>query len=199
MNIEKAYEWYSARSAPEQPGNEISQSRDIFQARLSRMLQNLLRSDPREDHVALISAVVGEIGNNCFDHNIGQWKDVSGCWFQHQIENQTVKVIIADRGQGILSSLKRVEPSLNDDQTAIQTAFEKRISGRSPEKRGNGLKFVRAAINNHPSRGLVFLSGKGKAFFGGLSSELRKEIESHKTHGNGGTFSLIQWKTNDES
>jgi hypothetical protein len=199
MNIEKAYTWYSARSAPEQPSNEISQSRDIFQARLLQMLEDLLRNDQQENHVALLSAVVGEIGNNCFDHNLGKWQDVPGCWFEYDIKTENVFIIIADRGQGVLSSLKRVAPQLKDDQTAIQTAFEKRISGRSPEKRGNGLKFVREAVHHHPSRGLVFLSGKGKVFFGGLSSELCKKMESHKTHADGGTFSLIQWKITYES
>ena len=199
MNIDKAYEWYATQSAIEQPGDNVSQSRDVFQARLAGMLQALLRYDPKGERIALISAVVGEIGNNCFDHNLGKWKDAPGCWFQYQLADQTVTVIIADRGQGILSSLKRVEPSLNDDQTAIQMAFEKRISGRSPEKRGNGLKFVCAAINNHSSRGLAFRSGKGEVFFGGLTSVLRETMNPYAMKNRGGTFSLIQWKLSNES
>lgn len=199
MNIEKAYRWYVEPTAVKQSSNEISSSRDIFQARLMRMHEDLLRQYKNENEIALLSAVVGEIGNNCFDHNTGQWKDIPGCWFQYKIENQTTFIIIADRGQGVLSSLKRVAPQLKDDQTAIETAFEKRISGRSPEKRGNGLKFVRNAINGHSFRGLGFLSGKGGVFFGGLSSELKNKMEPPKIHSSGGTFSLIQWKINHES
>lgn len=199
MKIEKAYKWYAEPIAVKQSSNEISSSRDIFQARLTRMHEDFLRQYKNENETALLSAVVGEIGNNCFDHNLGQWKDIPGCWFQFASEKQHVFIVIADRGQGVLSSLKRVAPELKDDQMAVETAFEKRISGRSPEKRGNGLKFVRNAINGHSSRGLGFLSGKGKVFFGGLSSDLKNKMGPPKIHSSGGTFSLIQWKMNNES
>jgi hypothetical protein len=46
---------------------------------------------------------------------------------------------------------------------AVQTAFTKRISGRSPEQRGNGLKFVSEAIQENKWH-LYFQSGSGSCF-----------------------------------
>ena len=51
-------------------------------------------------------------------------------------------------------------------------AFERMISGRYPERRGNGLKFVRDVINSHSDRGLVSVSGRGMLAFGGLGPAL---------------------------
>jgi len=49
---------------------------------------------------------------------------------------------IFDFGRGLLDSLRRVKPELKSDEEAMRTAFLERISGRFPEQRGNGLKFV---------------------------------------------------------
>ena len=43
---------------------------------------------------------------------------------------------------------------------AVETAFTKRISGRSPEQRGNGLKFVSEKIQDNNWH-LYFQSGSG--------------------------------------
>lgn len=101
---------------------------------------------------------------------------------------------LGDRGQGILSSLKQVLPTLQDDQVALNTAFEKKISGRSPEHRGNGLKFVRNVINQHLPRGLVCLSGKGEILLGKLSLKAKQMLvnTTFKKYGIG-TFSLVFW------
>lgn len=53
---------------------------------------------------------------------------------------------MADRGQGILTTLKRVRPALTNDDDALMVAFTETLSGRLPEARGNGLKFVRDVI-----------------------------------------------------
>ncbi|MFZ2994045.1 MAG: hypothetical protein WA064_02775, partial [Candidatus Moraniibacteriota bacterium] len=44
----------------------------------------------------------------------------------------------------------------------LTTAFTERISGRAPESRGNGLKFVRENVKNKKMH-LTFISGKAKA------------------------------------
>ena len=46
------------------------------------------------------------------------------------------------------------------DMEAVEIAFTKRISGRSPEQRGNGLKFVSEAIRQNDWH-LYFQSGLG--------------------------------------
>ena len=57
---------------------------------------------------------------------------------------------MADRGQGILTTLKRVRPELTQDDEALKVSFTETLSGRFPETRGNGLKFVRSVIADNP-------------------------------------------------
>jgi hypothetical protein len=59
-------------------------------------------------------------------------------------------IVLADRGQGILTTLKRVKPQLRTASEALNVAFTETLSGRRPEARGNGLKFVRSVIAQNP-------------------------------------------------
>ena len=195
--VGQCHTWYVAGRTPTRPSAEkICESRDIFQARLDTMYRTYFSSGIDEAESGLLTAVAGEIGNNCFDHNLGKWRDMAGCWFEYGHSTTEIWIVLADRGQGIFSSLKRVVTTLNDDQEALDTAFQKRVSGRSPEKRGNGLKFVRSVINGHDKRGLLFLSGTGKGFFGGMTSRLDEIMASltKEPEKGRGTFALILWK-----
>lgn len=60
--------------------------------------------------------------------------------------------------KGIRTTLSRVRPDLTSDDAALKTAFTERISGRAPERRGNGLKFVRRVLLND-GLDLSFCSG----------------------------------------
>lgn len=122
-------------------------TRDVFQARLEK-LQTVLLGKVPESAVSLLCAVAGEIGNNSFDHNIGNWPDVTGVYFSYNLRNRNI--VLADRGQGILTTLKRAKPELNNAGDALAVAFTETISGRLPEARGNGLKFVRSVITENP-------------------------------------------------
>jgi len=118
----------------------------VFQSRLVRLQEELSgASDEKLKNIfPLIVAVAGEIGNNSFDHNLGNWPDISGILFAYDLSQR--QIVLADRGQGILCTLKRSKPSLTNDQEALIAAFTETISGRAPENRGNGLKFVREVI-----------------------------------------------------
>ena len=141
------------------PADWHCKTRDVFQTRLERMTGELMRRGIDEMRAYAISAVAGEIGNNSFDHNIGNWRDVVGVWFSFDIfADGKVKVILADRGRGVLETLRRVKTSLVTDAEALETAFTEKLSGRAPENRGNGLKFVRSMVNTHGLR-LTFASG----------------------------------------
>ncbi len=98
--------------------------------------------------VSLVTAIAGEIGNNSFDHNLGNWADIPGIFFSYSLRSKYV--VLADRGQGILATLKRVRPELTSADEALKVAFTETISGRYPEFRGNGLKFVRSIIIDNP-------------------------------------------------
>lgn len=128
----------------------------VFHARLSRMENELGKIKELSLVFPLISAVAGEIGNNSFDHNLGSWPDIPGIFFTYNLNKRMV--VLADRGQGILTTLRRVEQSLTNHQDALYTAFTKIISGRAPESRGNGLKFVRDVVMNNKI-GLFFQTG----------------------------------------
>lgn len=170
-------------------------TRDIFQARLDSFLRLFLKQNNNTNEASLLVAIVGETGNNCFDHNLGRWIDVSGCWFGYDFKSTSVNVAIADRGQGILSSLKTVEPNLQDEQQAIEFAFSKAVSGRFPERRGNGLKFVRRVINANPTRGLFCQSGSGIMLLGGLGDSLKKEMSLKIGKDVApGTITFIHWE-----
>ncbi len=159
-----AYEWIKAR--PEEVDTQSDyycQTRDVFQTRLDRMMHSLLREgNKKEGDVYIVSAVIGEVGNNSFDHNLGNWPDIMGVFFGHEFSDGALKIVLVDRGRGVFATLKKVKPELKNDAEALETAFLERISGRAPEKRGNGLKFVKEIIQDKKMH-LTFISGNARA------------------------------------
>ena len=122
-------------------------TRDIFQARLDTYIVKT------QEYLA--SAVIGEIGNNTFDHN---WEYAEGqCRGTYFNTDYAGKIILADFGRGLKQSLSVVK-DCKSDLEAIKTAFTERLSGRSPEQRGNGLKFVCDTVKEKNWR-LYFQSG----------------------------------------
>lgn len=141
-NIKKANKWLQLSNGEDfLSEQEHCPTRDVFQARLDK-IRLIFESNSANnlDIIYPLIAVVGEIGNNSFDHNIGNWRDVMGIYFDVDFDSKTI--VIADRGQGILSSIQKVKPETKSDIKALIVAFTETISGRFPEKRGNGLKFV---------------------------------------------------------
>ena len=116
----------------------------VFQARLTKMEKELGEIKRLSKIFPLISAITGGIGNNSFDHNLGNWPDTPGIFFVWDLNKG--KIILADRGRGIFTTLKEAKPELINHQDALQTAFTEIISGRAPEYRGNGLKFVKEVV-----------------------------------------------------
>jgi len=131
----------------------------VFKSRLSRLENDLSKITELKNIFPLITAITGEIGNNSYDHNLGNWPDIRGIFFAYDLNKR--QVVLADRGQGILKTLSRVRPKLKNDQEALKVAFTEIISGRAPEARGNGLKFVRQVILNNPFS-LEYYSGNAK-------------------------------------
>ncbi|MFH0854272.1 MAG: MerR family DNA-binding transcriptional regulator, partial [bacterium] len=143
----------------EPPSDFYCQNSFIFQARLSRF-EKILEMEKRLKKIfPLITAITGEIGNNSFDHNLGNWQDIPGVFFSYDLDKKNV--ILADRGQGILKTLKKVKPELTNDQDALKVAFTEIISGRAPEARGNGLKFVKNVVGGN-KMSLLFQTGEGQ-------------------------------------
>lgn len=147
--------WITKSPAPDVSKDIYCQTRDIFQSRLETFTSHL-EKDLRND-AYLIAAVSGEIGNNSFDHNLGNWPDISGIFFAHDQGKKAI--VLADRGRGILATIRNVKPDVANDYQALKIAFTKIISGRAGEKRGNGLKFV-AQVIREKKWNLHFESGK---------------------------------------
>lgn len=131
----------------------------VFQTKLTQMQDLLMGVAELSPIFSLVVAVAGEIGNNSFDHNLGNWPDTPGIFFAYDINKRSI--VLADRGLGILATLKRVKPELNNDAKALEVAFTEILSGRSPESRGNGLKFVRKVVSENPI-GLLFQTGEAE-------------------------------------
>lgn len=129
----------------------------VFKARLSKLEKSLGDVPSLKESFSLVTSVVGEIGNNSFDHNIGNWPDAPGIFFGINLGER--KIILADRGQGILATLRRVRPDLSNDKDALVVAFTEMVSGRPLEARGNGLKYVKRIVT-HYGMNLWFQSGK---------------------------------------
>lgn len=162
-NSALAYKWVKESASFDVEENHYCPTRDVFQARLDSMVNLLLnKSEIAENDIYILSAVAGEIGNNSFDHNLGNWPDVPGVFFTYEFNDKNLTIVLADRGQGILKTLRRVKPELNNDKDALLTAFNEKLSGRAPESRGNGLKFVKGSIKQTKNH-LTFMSGTATA------------------------------------
>lgn len=168
-----ATKWAASSVSYEPESEYFCKTRDIFQARLEHFQTNLLKDlDPNP--ASLISAIIGEIGNNSFDHNLGNWPDILGIYFAYSLSQK--RVILADRGLGILYTLKRTLPNLSNNAEALKVAFTETVSGRAPESRGNGLKFVRNVVSKNPLT-LFFQTGNAYINF----ADDKKDINIKET------------------
>src|SRR3989344_3549698 len=141
-----AKEWVLKDS--EIPSKFYCSNSAAFQTKLTQMQDLLMGVAELSSTFPLLVAVAGEIGNNSFDQNLGSWPDTPGIFFAYDVHKRTI--VLADRGLGILTTLKRVKPELNTDEEALRVAFTEILSGRAPENRGNGLKFVRKIVAENP-------------------------------------------------
>jgi hypothetical protein len=182
-----AQKWAFDPKPFEIPGRFYCSDKSIFKARLSRFEFDLSQNANFGKTFPLIVAVAGEIGNNSFDHNLGNWPDVSGAFFGYNIDER--KVVLADRGQGLLKTLKQVRPELPDHQEALKVAFTEWISGRAPEARGNGLKYVKDVVTNYGFK-LFFQSGDAVLNLNKKNKTLKIEKSSNFVRG---VFALINY------
>lgn len=162
-----ALAWVTAPTGLNPQNDLYCTTRDVGQARVEKLVSELIRQGWHEGEAGLLAAVVGELVGNCFDHNLGKWRDVPGCWLETIVDSNTFRAVVADRGQGVLTTLRQVLPDLQDDTQALVVAFTKNITGRAPEQRGNGLKFVLRSLGQVNVEAFQYLSGTAKFAFTG--------------------------------
>ena len=163
-----ASEWI--QDGVEFPGTFHCSTSSIFNARLTKMEYALMNKPGYEKLYSLIVLLTGEIGDNSFAHNLGKWPDTAGIFFGYDLAKGIV--VLADRGLGILETLRQVRPGLQSHVEAVEVAFTEFISGRAPEKRGNGLKLVREVVTTQPIN-LFFTSGDAEVRLQGTDKTFR--------------------------
>lgn len=175
-----AKNWAKNVIAMPPPSDYYCETKDVFEGRLIKFQNELSKIPSLANLFLLIIAITGEIGNNSFDHNLGMWPDISGIFFGYDLARK--KIVLADRGQGILQTLKRVRPALKTDEESLKVAFSEIISGRAPEARGNGLKFVKKVIDTNPLT-LLFQSGNAELFIQENEKKLETDTLPTSFHG----------------
>lgn len=178
--------WYTKGIESSFITKKFCETRSDFNGRLYSYETALHKIIPEECLYLLISSI-GEVGNNCFDHNLGHWQNKSGCLFIRE-ENFT---IVADRGRGIKQSLSQTYILDKNEKSYIQVAFDKIISGRAPERRGNGLKFTKKNILNC-NMGLYCLSDSEKISFGMGPPKIVQQLINLDLK-NSGTITFFYW------
>ena len=166
--VKFASEWI--QDGVEFPGTFYCPTSSVFNARLTKMQTILIQKPGFEQLYSLIVLVAGEIGDNSFAHNLGKWPDTAGIFFGYDLTKRII--VLADRGLGILETLRQIRPELPSHVTAVQVAFTEFISGRAPEKRGNCLKLVREVITDSPID-LFYQSGDAEVRMKGSNKTFR--------------------------
>lgn len=157
LNDLPAIGWEWTSGPPSEPAKEFyCPTSDVFIARLTRLENDLQKVDDLGIHHSLLTSAVGEIGDNSYAHNLGNWPDILGIFFAYDLNKRII--VLADRGRGMLKTLQAVRPGLTSHKEALKVAFTEIISGRFPEQRGNGLKSVAQNILGSDVR-LTFRTG----------------------------------------
>jgi hypothetical protein len=137
--------------------------RDDFQSRLGKFIKVFLSFGMEENEARLVTALIGELGNNVFDHNALNWPiDITGCFIsaQNYPKMRMVEFVIGDIGIGFLGSLRKKFPTLKNDIEAIKFGLEGN-SGWFEGKRGNGLLNIKDWTFTNFSGSLCIHSGRG--------------------------------------
>ena len=188
--FDQVIQYFSAASFQPEDGLFWAENRSELNGRLLAWSRKFEKGGAAQQRAAVLVAVLGELGNNSFDHNLGQWADLPGCLIGIEFLKDRFRIAVADRGQGIARSLGRVRPDIKDPFALLRMAFEETISGRSPEKRGNGLKFVRKIFLSHGGLSLICISSRARYVLG-MDKEILNPLSS--LQGDVGTLTVIDW------
>lgn len=147
--------------------------RDEFEAHLLSKIRMMFRDfGLNTDDEYRATTLLGELGNNVFDHNVGSWSmNFKGAIIisQNYPESKKIEVVVADSGVGFKESLKLRDPNIKNDIEAIKLGLSG-ITGRVGEDRGNGLKLIQdwtinkfsGIVKIHSGKGLVIVDKEGK-------------------------------------
>ncbi len=176
-----AFIWAKNKKAKEPQKIFYCNNISFLSYKLTKFENELMKINEFKESYSLLTSMAAEIGINSFDHNLGNWPDIPGIFFAYNIKNRTI--VLADRGQGILRTLSRVKPDIKNDQEALNIAFTEIVSGRAPESRGNGLKYVKRIITKTDNFSLKFYSGTAELFLKHQDKNLKIKTKKDKIKG----------------
>lgn len=168
----------------------FSTNRGESAARLMPLYNYCIQKDFDPNLASLITSSAGELTNNAFDHNMGFWKDIAGCGLSWSFENNILTLGVADRGRGIIASLGPVLAPQLSPQNILKISFEQVVTGRKPENRGNGLKYVRRHIESSKLNSLVCFSGNVSYTMGTIKPPAYSSLKQPQEYG---TLVFTQW------
>lgn len=116
-----------------------------------------------ENNAALITSSIGEIIDNAFYHNLGQWNSEFGPLViftaQHIPDKKNINISICDFGVGFLNTLIGNYPFLKIEADAIVFALKVNTTGRINKAGGNGLVYLQKNIFNSFAGNIMIRSG----------------------------------------
>lgn len=170
-----AWKWALADESSEPIKDFYCKTSDVFTSRLPKLELELQNLTSLGIHYSLLTSMVGEIGDNSYAHNLGNWPDILGIFFAYDLNKRVIA--LADRGRGILTTLKNIKPELKNHREALKVAFTEIISGRFPERRGNGLKSVAQNVLTSDVS-LIFRTGDAELYLKKNQVPLIKECQT---------------------
>jgi hypothetical protein len=142
-NIDDLLTAYNLGELEKVKSDFFCQTRDVFRARHDRWF-NILQKEIGVSKAGLILTIIGEVGNNSYDHNLGHWQTLPGlCFYQEK-----GFALLFDCGRGIEASLSGAGFKFENEKSYLNAALTQRITGRAPERRGNGLKVSLEAVES---------------------------------------------------
>ena len=113
--------------------------------------------------LAEFKTCMSEVFNNIVDHTALDVGSIFCQWYPK--EDKRLEIAIADFGQGIPATVRRVESNL-DDASAILRAFDDGFSSQStPQNRGAGLHYLRQNVVDNLGGTLTARSQSGVVTF----------------------------------
>lgn len=127
-------------------------SKQNFYGEYEAIFSEFIKIGFSKDNAALITSSIGEIIDNAFYHNLGQWNSEFGALViftaQHIPDKKNINISICDFGVGFLNTLIGNYPFLKTEADAIAVALKANTTGRINKAGGNGLVYLQKNIFN---------------------------------------------------
>lgn len=119
--------------------------------------------------LAEFKTCMSELFNNINDHSEFDVGSVFAQWYP---QKKNLQIVVADFGQGIPETVRRIEADLTDNEAIIRAFDEGFTSQSTPQNRGQGLYYLRQNVLDHLGGRLTVRSREGAVTFGKSGNSL---------------------------